>query len=360
MITAIITLTCLCLYKNVFSWGLFNFFTDTKFSQEGLEKAIEFNPDKDILYLPEIGDKDIFKAMKDLSICRNPEVRSFIYQYLTRGREYTIKSIERSHYYYDIIDEIFSKNPDIPREIALLPLLESGFSPIAVSRSKAVGLWQFVSNTAKPLGLKYNRYVDERRDIEKSTSAAIRHLRNMYKIFNSWELALAAYNGGGGHVKRALQASGEKDLWGLIKKGALRKETEEYVPRFIALSLIYKHPRLFGIKDEIKTVEIPETANLVLPFPIQLNSIPQLCGTPMKTIKKFNPELKLNITPPYQKDYSLRLPVNAKKELIKKKKKLMKYRFTTIKRYTLKKGDCISLIARRYKKKLLILSDLTA
>jgi len=160
----------ICDETQLLSWGLFNLFADTQYTTEGMEKIESFDPDRDILYLPEIKDKDIFQAARDLSICRHNAVRRHIYLYLTKGRQYLIRAIENSYHYNDMIDEVMKKNHDLPEEIGLLPLLESCFNPQAVSSSKAVGLWQFVDNTARPLGLRHDRWIDERRHVKSQQS----------------------------------------------------------------------------------------------------------------------------------------------------------------------------------------------
>ena len=247
----------------VFSWGLFQLFDEQQYSVEGHEKVRNFNPDIETFYLPGIEGKDFFNTVKDFSICRRKQVREFLYIYLTIGREYTIRSIERSFFYIDSIKNIMKDNPDIPDAIALLPLLESGFDPAAVSRSNAVGLWQFMKRTASFFGLKKNRLVDERLDVIKSTEAAIRHLRHLYLRFGSWELALAAYNGGEGMLSRAIEKVGTEDIWQLIDAGMLPVETAEYVPRFAALLLIYHNSSLFGIDREITGTNKPVIRNVV-------------------------------------------------------------------------------------------------
>ena len=345
--------------KELLSWSLFNLFTDTQFSQEGLEKAEQFNPDTDILYLPGLKDKDIFQAVNDLSICRKKSIRRYLYQYLTGGREYLIRSIERSYLYSDEINEVFKNNADVPEELALLPLLESSFDPHAVSASRAVGLWQFVDNTARPLGLKNNRWLDERRHIEKSTEAALKHLRTMRRLFPSWELALAAYNGGAGYVKRAMDKTGVKDFWTLAENGHLREETSEYIPRYIALLLIYKNQRLFGIRDEIKIPERKKTDYFALESAVDLRDVSKTSGIPLQTIKELNPELNYTITPPSRKGYRLRIPIEAKKRLRENKKALYKNKIAGMREHRVKKGETITKICLAYKKKLISLSGST-
>ena len=340
--------------QNLFSWGLFNLFDERSYSREGLSKALAFDPDKDILYLPKLEGKELFESVEDLSISRKQEVRRYLYVYLTRGRPYILKGIENSHKYSDLIYSIFDEeeNRDMPKDLAMLPLLESAFNPYAVSRSKAVGLWQFMSNTSRPLGLKNNRWVDERRDVEKSTRAAIRHLRNLHRTFKSWDLALAAYNGGGGHVRRSMKKSNTTDFWSLAASGTLRKETEEYVPRFLALLLIYRNQGLFDIKEELTPPEVEDTALFRLTYGVHLRHVSKLTGLPVKNILTLNPQLKMGATPPYDRSFELRLPVDAAEKLEKNRKSLYRLRYSRVKKYKVKQGDCLSKIAARHKKKL--------
>lgn len=337
--------------RNVFSWGLFDLFLDSFRAQEGIKKVEDFDPDRDILYLPPLGDKNLFEAINDLSICRRRDVRRFVYAYLTNGRQYTIRAIRNSYRYEQAIDAIFSKYPEIPPEIALLPLLESGFNPFAVSRSRAVGLWQFVANTSVPLGLRRDRWIDERRDVEKSTEAAIRHLKNLYGIFGSWELTLAAYNGGAGGVKRAMIRSGASNLWQLCETGALRPETAEYVPRFIALVLIYRNQRLFNIRDEVETPEQCGYEKFELDSPVRLCDVAGITGTPLQTLRELNPALMADMTPPDIRNYPLCIPQDALGKLTQNQDRLYQARIGRVVPYRVKRGDSLSSVSRKFKKK---------
>jgi len=336
--------------STLFSWGLFNLFSDTSYTESGLKKAENFDPDRDILYLPKMDGKSIFQSANDLSICRKKDVRKYIYIYLTSGREYLKKSIERSYIYRDIIDEEFRKN-EIPPELSLLPLLESGFNPNAVSRSRAIGLWQFVSNTSTPLGLRSDRWVEERRDIQKSTQAAIRHLKGLYKTLGSWDLVLAAYNGGCGQVSRAMKKTGAKNIWELIESGVLTRQTSEYVPRFIAMLMIYKNQRLFGISDEISVPRIENSEYVVFEFPVDLKKLSRASGVSIETIKSMNPELNSGMTPPYTNEYVLRMPSRSVKK-IEEKMDWLRAETKNQTVHRVKKGECVASIARQYKKKL--------
>jgi len=300
--------------QRVFSSGFFKLFSENRYSEGGLQKVRNFDSEKNMIYLPGLENKELFESIEDLSICRNEDVRKYIYLYLTSGREYLIKSIEKSYVYIDIINDIMKQNPDMPSEIALLPLLESGFEPNAVSKSNAVGLWQFLQGTSSHLGLKSNKWVEERRDIEKSTEAAIRHLRYLHKTLKSWDLALAAYNGGDGQIRRAMDKTNSGNIWELIKSGTLTRETSEYVPRYAALAIIYNNQKMFGIADEIKVPEKEKTEIVKINYQMNINQLSNKCGIEISEIKKYNPELNGLITPPISDYYTLRLTdVSARK-----------------------------------------------
>jgi membrane-bound lytic murein transglycosylase D len=141
---------------------------------------------------------------------------------------------------------IFSEK-GLPRELAYLPLVESGFNPHAYSHRRAAGLWQFMPRTAKKFGLKIDWWIDERRDPVKSTQAAARYLQYLYERFGSWPLALAAYNAGEGRVNNALDKVGESDFWSISATPHIKKETRDYVPSYIAAAAIATHPKASGL-----------------------------------------------------------------------------------------------------------------
>lgn len=299
--------------SNVFSVELFNLFTTGGGTAADLQRVRDFDPDRDMFYLPPLDNREFFESVDDLSICRRSEVRENLYIYLTSGREYVIKSIEQSYYYLPAIRAILEKNPDIPADIALLPLLESGFNPAAVSKSNAVGLWQFLGNTSSGLGLKNDRYLDERRDVDKSTEAAVRHLRYLHKKFGSWDLALAAYNGGCGQVSRAIEKTGAKDFWSLKEQGALSYETSQYVPRYAALVIIYRNRWLSGIAGEIKIPQVPALVKVRVKTPAGIDQLSSICRTSPDIIRLYNPELKTGTIPLYEGEYTIRVPEESMK-----------------------------------------------
>ncbi len=318
---------------------------ENKKSAEGAEKTTF---DQNLDFLPPLEDKDFFASINDLSICREKQVRGYIYQYLTEGRVFLVNAINKMPKYLPVVNEIISEDQTFPSDISLLPLLESGYNPYAVSRSRAVGLWQLLKGTSGALGLKTNDWVDERRDIEKSTAAAVKHLNNLYGIFQAWDLALAAYNGGAGYIAKTMRKTGAKTLKELIESKKLVRETNEFVYRFAALAIIYKNQSLFNI-TEIPAVETIETENIIFEYPVDLHYACRLTEIPLETIRTYNPELNQKITPPYEKNYSIRVPVELKEKIESSLEQLYAVRYTNLKKHVVKKGECISIISAIYK-----------
>ena len=184
-------------------------------------------------------------ARTPFNIEYNPSLESVIKHYLKTRRASLSRLMGLSHFYFPMFEEALDKE-DIPLEVKYLAIVESALKPRARSRVGATGLWQFMFNTAKDLGLKVNSYVDERMDPVKSSEAAAKYLSELYIRFNDWNLAIAAYNYGPGNIKRAIKASGYSNFWNL--RGYLPKETANYVPSFIATLYLFE----FANKHEIK------------------------------------------------------------------------------------------------------------
>ena len=293
-----------CLFTDFFA-----LYSQPKFSAAARDAVVRLDPDSDLLYVPPFEGKDFFASINDMSIIRRADVRGYIYRYLTYDRVYIVQSMRRAEKYRSIIEPVFEKYPEIPKELILLPLLESGFDPRAVSRSQATGLWQFVSNTSEPLGLKNDSYVDERRNIVKSTDAALRHLRSLHARFGSWELALAAYNGGAGYISRTMKDYTRDEFWSMVDGKKFRSETNEYLPRYAALLLIYKNRRHFGLRHDIDYVSVD---SVEFQSPVNIEHLSSVSGVPESAIREFNPEIKGDMTPPYYSSYHLRVTQDMK------------------------------------------------
>jgi membrane-bound lytic murein transglycosylase D len=330
-----------------YSWTLGELLGASDGGTQTGRNAFEFDPDRHIMSLPQSKGRAFFDTIGDLSICRNPEVRRFMYLYLTTGRDYLLGGIARSRQYIGMVEPVMKNYPEIPPDLALLPLLESGFNPAAVSHSNAVGLWQFLRGTSKLLGLKADRWVDDRRHIEKSTDAAMRHLRSLYGVFGSWELALAAYNGGAGYVRRAMIRTNTRNFWELRRSGALRAETAEYVARYAALTVLYRNQELFGLADEVTGQPI-ETAMVELNHPASINKISGVSGVPVETIRMLNPELTASVTPPYETRCMLRLPAEAAALVRENDRMVHAVQCSAVKKHVVRRGENLARIARRY------------
>ncbi len=198
------------------------------------------------------GDEVVIKGIKlkntnfDIPITINSKVEQWIeYFCCGRGRPHFEKYLERSEFFIPYITPLLKQN-GMPEDLVYVAMIESGFNNHARSRAKAVGPWQFISATGKRYGLMVNWWVDERRNVKKSTLAAIEYFRDLYQMFQSWELAAASYNAGEAKIAKAVRRYGSKDFWVISRQRYLRPETRDYVPKIIAAALISKNREQFG------------------------------------------------------------------------------------------------------------------
>ncbi len=253
--------------------------------------------------------------------------------------------LSRSGKYLDLMKEIL-RSKNVPEEIVFLSLIESGFSPHAYSRARAVGPWQFMAATGKRYGLVIDWWRDERRDPVKSTSAAADYLTDLYGMFGSWKLAMAAYNAGEGKISRALTRSKSKDYWSLVKTRYIKSETKNYVPHFIAASMIAVNPEEFGFND-IEYHEPFEYDQVLIEKPLDLEIAAKCAETTVEVIKDLNPELRRWCTPLNVPVYMLRIPSGTKEAFLKNLAEVPEEERLTVDKYTVKKGDTISGIAKK-------------
>ncbi|MCM2278782.1 MAG: transglycosylase SLT domain-containing protein [Oligoflexia bacterium] len=183
----------------------------------------------------------------DYPITINSRVEYWVDYFTGRGRPHFERYLERSEFFIPYIEPILKQN-GMPLDLVYLAMIESGFNNHARSHARAVGPWQFISATGKRYGLMVNWWVDERRDIRKSTLAAVEYLSDLYRMFGAWELAAAGYNAGEAKIARAIQRYGSKDFWVLSRHRYLRQETRDYVPKIIAAALIAKNREQFGFR----------------------------------------------------------------------------------------------------------------
>jgi membrane-bound lytic murein transglycosylase D len=253
--------------------------------------------------------------------------------------------LTRSGKYIELMKDIL-KEKNVPEEIVFISLIESGFSPNAYSPARAAGYWQFIASTAKRYGLEIDWWRDERRDPVKSTVAAANYLTDLYGMFGSWNLAMAAYNAGEGRILKALNKTKTDDYWALLKTKHIKNETKEYVPRFIAASLIANSPQTFGF-DNLE-YHPPFNYDLVaVKSPVDLEVIAVCAETTVDEIKALNPELRRWCTPPDIREYTLRIPEGKKDIFLENFSQIPEEKRFTVDFYTAKKGDTFKTISKK-------------
>lgn len=265
-----------------------------------------------------------------------PEIDFFVESYKRSGK-----------YRHFIVKEL--KKAGLPAELSWLPLIESGFKTNALSRARALGLWQFISSTGYKFGLKRDKYIDERLDFEKSTHAAIQYLHVLHQIFGDWTTALAAYNCGEGKVLRVIRSQNINYLdnfWDLYEM--LPRETARYVPRFLATLHIVKNPEKYGMENVLADPPL-QYEILTVSKQMHLKNVAQEIDLAESDLRELNPELRYRILPP--EEYSLRIP-RGKSGILLSKLESIPVSSPPKRAYVyhrVKYGETLSTIARRYR-----------
>ena len=250
---------------------------------------------------------EAMNAKSPFRIQYNESLENVIKSFLKYRKKSFGRLMAISEYYFPLFEEEFAKQ-NVPLEIKYLAVVESALNPKAVSRMGATGLWQFMYQTGKQYNLKIDSYVDERSDPLKATAAAAKYMSNMYAIFGDWELVLASYNSGPGNVSKAIRRSGGKqDYWSIRKN--LPKETQGYVPAFLATMYLYEYRKEHGIVPDRAVVQHFATDTVMIKKEMSFKQISDLLEVPIAQIQLLNPSYKLNIIPSYRDEkHYLRLP----------------------------------------------------
>lgn len=276
----------------------------------------------------------------------NKAVENSLYFYTKKFKGNFLIHLSRTGKYLEKIAEIF-REKDLPQELIFLPLIESGFNLHAYSPKKAAGLWQFIPGTAKRYGLKINWWVDERRDPIKATIAASEYLSDLYGMFGSWNLALAAYNAGEGKILKALKKTKTDDFWAIRETKYIKKETKNYVPAYIAATAIALDPESFGFENVAYHTPL-EYDEVTINSPMRLKTIAKLIEVEVEDIKELNPELRQSCTPPNVENYTLKIPSGSKEMFLSNLANVKKETISDEQSYTVKKGDSVGKIAKRF------------
>ncbi|MBT4792849.1 MAG: LysM peptidoglycan-binding domain-containing protein [Halobacteriovoraceae bacterium] len=247
---------------------------------------------------------------------RSKKVKFWIKYFTTKNKERFKRFVANGDQYREIVEQTFEKY-GLPKELYYVGLIESGYQNRAKSRASAVGPWQFMRGTAKDYGLLVTRSIDERKSIQKSTQAAALYFEDLYNIFGSWELALAAYNAGENGVIRRLRKANTRDYYELCDKKVLPKETRHYIPKVLAVKEILENPQKYGIKSKRSKNNIySKTKSHRIYSAISLNKLAKKLKISSLIIKKLNHDIERNSIPYIgRKGFEIYLPTVSKQLL---------------------------------------------
>jgi membrane-bound lytic murein transglycosylase D len=254
-------------------------------------------------------EAEIKETHSDLPLMMTDQVAGYINYFSGRGRDVFENALVRSGRYRDMIQKTL-KEEGVPQELIYLAQAESGFHPLALSRVGARGMWQFMASRGRGYGLHRTRWVDDRQDPEKATRAAARHLKDLYNQFGDWYLAMAAYNSGPGGVQSAVKRTGYADFWELYRRNALPRETRNYVPIILAVTIMAKNPQQYGL-DKLALDQPVPYDTVKIDYPVDLRLVAQCVDTTPYALQDLNPSL-LRWTTPEAGTFELRLPAGTK------------------------------------------------
>jgi membrane-bound lytic murein transglycosylase D len=291
-----------------------------------------------------------------IPIVMNADVEKEIRSFQTVERDFFLQAFQRSYFYRPIIVQALKK-AGLPEELSWLPLVESGYKIRALSRARALGLWQFIPSTGYKYGLSRDEWIDERMDVEKSTQAAIGYLKDLHDMFGDWLTVLAAYNSGEGRVLRVISGQHLNYLdrfWDLYSR--LPNETARYVPRFLATLHIIKDPQKYGMnlyaQSENQSVYAYDV--VTTKKSMNLQDIASRIDESEELLSILNAELRYKKTP--EKEYSFKVPSGAAGKLssimdeipLAEKPRSTESRHITMIRHKVRAGETLASIASRY------------
>src|SRR5271163_4376780 len=282
----------------------------------------------------------------DLPLTVNDEVLSYLnFFQTTRGKAIVETGLRRAGRYREMISRVL-REEGVPQDLIYLAQAESAFQPLALSRAGARGIWQFVAWRGNEYGLRHTWWVDDRQDPEKATRAAAHHLRDLYGMFGDWYLAMAAYNCGPGNVTKAVERTGYADFWELYKRKVLPRETKNYVPIILALTLIAKDAAHYGIQP---VPESPVPSDVVRPGrAIDLRLVAETIDVDVDTLRSLNPAL-LRLATPDDPAFELHLPVGAAQKFSAEIADIPADKWVSWRRHRVAEGESLTSIGKKYR-----------
>ncbi len=302
-------------------------------------------PSEDVAQVDEVIDDTVDVKPYQIPMVLNDSVEDHLEYFKTRGHDIFQLWLDRSARYIPVMKEIF-KEKNLPEDLVYVAMIESGFNPYAVSWARAVGPWQFMPATGKLYGLKIDWWIDERKDPIKSTQAAAEHLKDLHNLFGSWPLALASYNAGAGKVQRAVLRTRSEDFWDLKASRYIRKETKNYVPKYMAATIIAKNPEAYGFTVskygpfKFDEVIVEESTDLRL--------IARCADCTYEEIKELNPEVRRWVTPPQFSRYTLRIPAGKKGLFLANYAAVPPEQKIKWDRHEVKRGETLASLAKQF------------
>ncbi len=288
---------------------------------------------------------EIKNTRSDLPLMMTDQVAGYITYFSGRGRGTFERAFARSGRYHDMIVSTL-KQEGVPQDLIYLAQAESGFHPLAVSRVGARGIWQFMGSRAKGYGLSHNMWVNDRQDPQKSTRAAARHLKDLYNQFGDWYLAMAAYNSGPGTVQAAVKRTGYADFWELYRRNVLPKETRNYVPIILAVTIMTKNPSQYGLND-VAMDRPADYDSVTINYPVDLRLVAECVGSTSSELQDLNPSL-LRMTTPHVGKFELHLPAGTKDQYETAIETIPTDMRLWWRYHTVQPGDTLASLARNY------------
>jgi membrane-bound lytic murein transglycosylase D len=292
-------------------------------------------------------EAEIRATHSDLPLMLTDQVAGFINYFSTpKGHAILQHALERGGRYREMIEGTL-REEGVPQELIYLAQAESGFHPLALSRVGARGMWQFMASRGRGYGLQHNLWVDERQDPEKSTRAAAHHLKDLYNQFGDWYLAMAAYNSGPGTVQSAVKRTGYADFWELYRRNVLPKETRNYVPIILAVTIMAKNPAQYGLDDISPEQPVPYDA-VKINYSVDLRLVAQCIDVSPATLQDLNPSL-LRLSTPNDQTFELRLPVGTRERYLAAIEPVPIPMRVWWRYHEVAEGDTLASIARTYR-----------